>query len=84
MLCADLSSVITDPFLEVLPVALLGQQLVGHAGAVVPRVKVQWTGMSTELATWEDEVDLRRRFPDAPAWGHASSQGGGNVRIPEV
>jgi len=77
---ADLSSVITDPFLEVLPVALLGQQLVGHAGAVVPRVKVQWTGMSTELATWEDEADLRRRFPDAPAWGHASSQGGGNVR----
>ena len=77
---SDLSSVSTDPFVEVSPVAVLDHKLVAHAGAVVPRVKIQWSGMPSTLATWEDEKDLRRRFPSAPAWGHAGFQGRGNVR----
>jgi len=64
---SDLSSVSTDPFVEVSPVAVLDHKLVAHAGAVVPRVKIQWSGMPSTLATWEDEKDLRRRFPSAPA-----------------
>ena len=77
---SDLSSVSTDPFVEVSPVAVLDHKRVAHAGAVVPRVKIQWSGMPSTLATWEDEKDLRRRFPSAPAWGHAGFQGRGNVR----
>ena len=29
--------------------------------------------------TWEDLIDLKTRFPYAPAWGQALSQGRGNV-----
>lgn len=28
-------------------------------------------------ATWEDFLELKRCFPHAPAWGQASSEGGG-------
>jgi len=76
---AELDSVSTDPFLDVSPVAVIDHQLIPHAGTVVPRVKIQWTGMTAAMATWEDEADMRRRFPSAPAWGHAGSQGEGSV-----
>jgi hypothetical protein len=32
---------------------------------------VQWTSLSASLATWEDEAQLRARFPHAPTWGQA-------------
>jgi hypothetical protein len=36
------------------------------------------------MATWELEDELKLQFPMAPAWGHAGSQGGGDVRDPSV
>ena len=30
---------------------------------------IQWSGMPSSLATWEDMETLRQRFPRAPAWG---------------
>jgi hypothetical protein len=29
---------------------------------------------------WEDEAQLRARFPQAAAWGRAADEEGGNVR----
>jgi hypothetical protein len=46
----------------------------------VEQVLIKWTGMSPTLATWENLVALKQRFPDAPAWGHAGSQEEGTVR----
>lgn len=43
---------------------------------------VRWSGMSDSLATWENLHDLRRRFPNAPAWGQAGSEGERNVTNP--
>ena len=40
---------------------------------------IQWSHTPRELATWEPLVTLRQQFPRAPAWGHAGSQGPGNV-----
>lgn len=45
----------------------------------VSQVLVQWSGQPESLATWEDQDDLKRRFPRAPAWGQAGFQGEGNV-----
>jgi hypothetical protein len=45
----------------------------------VSQALVQWSGQPEALATWEDLDDLRRRFPRAPAWGQAGSQGRGSV-----
>lgn len=38
---------------------------------------IKWSHMPTSLATWENLVDLQRRFPKAPAWGQAGSFAGG-------
>jgi hypothetical protein len=43
----------------------------------VPQLLVKWLGLDSDLATWEDEVSIKQRFPAAPAWGHAGIQGGG-------
>uniref|UniRef100_A0A0A8YMH7 Uncharacterized protein n=1 Tax=Arundo donax TaxID=35708 RepID=A0A0A8YMH7_ARUDO len=31
------------------------------------------------MATWEDYYVIKERCPSAAAWGHAASQGGGDV-----
>jgi hypothetical protein len=38
---------------------------------------IKWSGLDDDLATWEDADVIMQRFPGAPAWGHAGSQGGG-------
>ncbi|WVZ58303.1 LOW QUALITY PROTEIN: hypothetical protein U9M48_008586, partial [Paspalum notatum var. saurae] len=40
-------------------------------------VLVRWTSLPDSMATWEEEIDLRRRYPKAPAWGQAGIEGGG-------
>jgi hypothetical protein len=51
-----------------------------EADQSVEQVLIKWTGMSPALATWENLVALKQRFPDAPAWGHAGSQEEETVR----
>jgi hypothetical protein len=50
----------------------------------VKQVLVEWSHMPATLSTWENYEDLRRRFPRAPAWGHAGSQGRANVKTVPV
>lgn len=40
---------------------------------------VKWSAWPEELATWEDDELIKKRFPTAFAWGQAESQGGENV-----
>lgn len=40
---------------------------------------IKWAGWPSELATWEDEDQLRHLLPSATAYGQAVIQGGGNV-----
>jgi hypothetical protein len=40
---------------------------------------VKWGPPGKKLVTCEDEVDLRRRFPSALAWGQARFLAHGNV-----
>jgi len=49
----DLSSVITDETITILPVGVLESKLVAQAGTVQNLVKIQWSGMSPTLATWK-------------------------------
>lgn len=56
------------------------QRRLRHQGsAAIPQGLIHWSGQPETLATWKDLDDLRRRFPRAPAWGQAGSQGGGSV-----
>jgi hypothetical protein len=63
----DIEAIPTDLEEQLLPVAILDKKFVGRAGSTTQRAQVQWTNLSSKLATWEDEQDLRRRFPKAPA-----------------
>jgi hypothetical protein len=78
VLGTDVSSAFpTDIELPRFPERILQHRLGSSAGKQVPQVRVQWSNWPPELATWENLEDLRQRFPAAPAWGQAASQGGG-------
>jgi hypothetical protein len=75
----DLSFVATDPQEESLPLHVLERVLIPKAGSTLSCIHVKWGPPGKELVTYEDEVDLQRRFPSAPAWGQAGFLAGGNV-----
>lgn len=64
---------------EVYPEEILERRLVKRGNAAHLQVQIKWANLPDEVATWEDYEVLRARFKTAPAWGHAGSQGGGNV-----
>ena len=59
---------------------ILERRLVKKGNVAVPQVKVKWTHLPEDAATWEDYNVLRALFPDALACGQASSSAGGDVR----
>jgi len=61
------------------PDRIIDRRLVKKGNTTIPQVKVLWTGLQSSTAMWEDYNVLRQRFPDAPAWGQASSSVGGSV-----
>lgn len=48
------------------PEQILARRQDKRGTTTVPQVQVRWSGLSPELATWEDTEALRRRFPAAP------------------
>ena len=61
------------------PLVVLQRRQYLRGSTVRSQVLVQWSSMSESLATWEDELQLKARFPHALAWGQASVEGGANV-----
>ena len=66
-------------WLDAVPGFVLNRRLVKKGDSAITQVLVKWSGLSSEMATWEDYYVLKERFPAAPAWGHAGTQRGGNV-----
>jgi transposase InsO family protein len=62
------------------PLQVLQRRPYLRGSTVRSQALVQWTSMPESLATWEDEAQLRARFPGAPAWGQAGVEGGDNVK----
>uniref|UniRef100_A0ACD6A284 Uncharacterized protein n=1 Tax=Avena sativa TaxID=4498 RepID=A0ACD6A284_AVESA len=61
------------------PYQVLQRRQYLRGSTVRAQVLVQWSSMPESLATWEDETQLRARFPSSPAWGQAGVEGKGNV-----
>jgi hypothetical protein len=76
----DLSSVCSDPDASSLPVAMLQRAFKGKAGASSLKALIQWDTPS-QLCTWENEDDMKRRYQQTSAWGQADSEEGRNVMI---
>jgi hypothetical protein len=70
----------TDTF--AIPVKIISQRWKRTATGRREQVQVQWSNADDQDITWEDKLELQQRFPAAPAWGQAGSQGGGDVRVP--
>jgi hypothetical protein len=64
---------------DLAPELLLDRRLVKKGSRAIPQVLVKWTGVPDTSATWEDLYVLQKRFPDAIAWGQATSAGGEGV-----
>ena len=61
------------------PEEILDRRLVKKGNASYLHILVKWSSIPAASATWEDSQVLKQRYPDAPAWGHAGSSGGGIV-----
>lgn len=70
---------VTDAF--AVPQKVLATRLRKKANQVVTQNLIQWSNGDEAAATWEDREELQGRFPEAPAWGQAGSQGGRGVRV---
>jgi hypothetical protein len=64
---------------ETVPKAIIARRLVRKGNSAIPQVKLTWVGLPESATTWEDYNVIRARFPEAPAWGQAGTQGGGDV-----
>lgn len=62
------------------PVKILQTRWRKSSGAMIEQVRVQCSNNATLGDTWEDKLALQDRFPNAEAWGQASSQEEGDVR----
>ena len=76
---SDLPTPVDVSVANVVPEKVLDRKMVKKGNAVHVQVLMQWSGLSEEAATWEDYEVLKRRYPGAPAWGHAGSSEGGTV-----
>lgn len=70
--------VLTDK--PVTPLKILAHRWKRGPHGRMEQVQVQWSDPAVLDITWEDETELQQRFPEAEAWGQASSQGEGGVR----
>ena len=61
------------------PEQILDRRLVKKGNNAITQVLIKWTNLPEDATTWEDANVLRERFPDALAWGQASSPGEGVV-----
>jgi hypothetical protein len=59
-----------------IPLTIVDRHLVKKVNTAIPQVKVTWSGLPPSASTWEDYNVLKQRFPKAPAWGQATTQGG--------
>jgi hypothetical protein len=74
----------TDDISMQSPERVLDRRATTRNNRLYHQLLVQWSGSSPELATWEDEDDLLRQFPQFTAWGQAVANGGGNVTVRSV
>jgi hypothetical protein len=68
---SELDSIVHGPVVALAPIQVLEQLFVPRAGSTAKRIRVLWDGPGPKYISCEDEQDLRRRYPEAPAWGQA-------------
>lgn len=65
-----------------IPVKVLQHRLRNVGNTLTSQLLIQWSWPAS-MPTWENEVEIKNKFPLAPAWGQAGSQGGEDVTTPQ-
>jgi hypothetical protein len=73
---------ITDEKVGVQPTHIHDRREIKHGRGYIKQALVEWSGLPSTLRTWEPEVELRRHFPLAAAWGQAALQGEETATVP--
>jgi transposase InsO family protein len=58
-----------EPVNRVQPQQIIKRRQVTIGSSLIPQVLIRWSGMDAGLETWENEHELKAKFPDAAAWG---------------
>ncbi|WVZ64545.1 hypothetical protein U9M48_014045 [Paspalum notatum var. saurae] len=58
---------------DVLPEAILDRKLVKKGSHAITQLLLKWTNLPASSATWEDYTVVKQCFPNAVAWGQATS-----------
>lgn len=64
---------------DTIPLEITDRHLVKKGNAAHLPVLIKWSSLPETFVTWKDYEVLKRQFLDAPAWGQAGYEGGGNV-----
>jgi hypothetical protein len=77
---SDFSQMVDLSQVDVKPLYIVDWRMVRKGSHAVIQVRVVWSHLPEEAATWEDYEVIKKRFPDALDWGQSSSSEGGDVR----
>ncbi len=67
------------PEASLVPLQVMDHRFVRKGSKMVEQVLIKWSGGEPVAVTWENEQELRRRFPTTTTWGQVATQGGGDV-----
>jgi hypothetical protein len=70
-----------DPVIMQTPEMVLDRRVRTKGHRTSYQLLIKWKGSAAELATWEEEDEILRLFPEFTAWGQAVSNGGGDVTV---
>jgi len=63
----DIIQVSTDPKEVVQPIPFTATRMVRKGTSMIAQIQVRWSLLPSSMLTWEQENDLKRRYPRSPA-----------------
>ena len=63
----DNTQVPTDPEEVVQPIQFTATRMVRKGTSMIAQIQVRWSLLPSSMLTWEQENDLKRRYPRSPA-----------------
>lgn len=63
---ADLTSVCTDPAQAMKPEKRLDTRMIQRGTNLIKQALIKWDALPEAMATWEDEVEIQRKFKESP------------------
>jgi len=64
-----------------IPEQVLDERMTSRSNCLLRQLLIKWRHVPPTLATWEDEDEIIRLYPDFTVWGEAVSKDGGDVTV---